>query len=70
MNPPFRTWHAYNEETKLICFAAENQTQLFTQVSLWVAQHEHEGWFFEMGGVEFDPFKDDLPFATNLYAHR
>jgi len=66
----FRTWEAYNEQTKLICFAAENQTQLFTQVSLWVAQHEHEGWFFEMAGVEYNPWLDEHPFSTKLYAHQ
>jgi len=64
-------WDAYNEEVRLTCVSATTQTEMFTQVSLLVARHEHEDWFFEVGAINYDPLEDPSePFTCHIYWHR
>ena len=64
-------WEAYGEEVKLTCLTARTQTELFTQISLIVAQLEHEDWFFHVGGITYDPISEpQAPFYCQVFRHR
>ena len=68
---PGMKWEAFGEEVKLTCITARTQTELFTQISLVVAQMEHEDWFFSVGNIDYDPFSEpDEPFTAELFRHR